>query len=230
MHDSLPEDFSNLFSLIPEIRKSKSYPAFSESSISKDPGNGEKDNGDIVGWKNRGIYWIEVTETADSWSTKIFTKGDFLQYPFSVSVTPRNLAQFKPGNNEMLIADYSGSQKSIQTDENGIVKVDGIVINSVQDTVKLTISKTATIKEQLNSQMELSVYPNPVKERLTINLTKLYKNVKVEIVNGSGQLISQSEVQSVSELHIPFTNKPGLYFIRIQTDEGTGSVVKVIKN
>ncbi len=149
MHDSLPEDFSNLFSLIPEIRKSKSYPAFSESSISKDPGNGEKDNGDIVGWKNRGIYWIEVTETADSWSTKIFTKGDFLQYPSSVSVTPRNLTQFKPGNNEMLIADYSGSQKSIQTDENGIVKVDGIVINSLQDTVKLTISKTATIKGQV---------------------------------------------------------------------------------
>lgn len=230
MHDSLPEDFLKIFSLIPELKKSLSYPAFSESSNSKDPGNGEKYNGDIVGWMNRGIYWTEVVETADSWSVEIYSQGDFLQYPLTVNVTPRSLSQFQLGNNEMTNVEYSGSQRSVQANEDGRVTVDGIVINSAQDTIKLKISKSTSSKDQLGNEVDIVVYPNPVIDRLSINLNKQYSNIKVEIINGRGQVVSTSEHISMSELQLPFEFSPGIYFVRIQTKEGENLVVKVIRN
>ena len=159
-----------------------------------------------------------------------YSQGDFLQYPLTVNVTPRSLSQFQLSNNEMTKVEYSGSQQSIQANEDGRVTVDGIVINSVQDTIKLKISKSTSSKIQLGNEVDIVVYPNPVIDRLSINLNKQYSSIKVEIINGSGQVISKSEHNSMSELQLPFEFSPGIYFVRIQTKEGENSVVKVIRN
>ena len=230
MHYSIPDDFANIYETLPEIELGSSFPAFSNFSNSKDPGNGEKTDGDIVGWMNRGIYWSEISETADSWSIKVFTEGEFLEYPLSVDLTPRALNLFNVEKNEMFIAEYSGMQRSVQANDNGILTIEGVEISSSLDTIKLKITRSSISKRDFSKSNEFLVYPNPVKERLTIDLEKSYRSVKVEIINGMGQIISAFEYNSVSEITMPFETEPGFYLVRIQTDEGKESVVKVLRN
>lgn len=117
MGDFLPADISGFYSLQPEMRLGVSYPAFSDFSANSDPGNGEADDGDTIGWMNRGLYWSDIRETEDSWSIFIRAEGDFLPPEGTVSVTPRHLTRFQIRPGETLLVNGH----PVQADENGLI-------------------------------------------------------------------------------------------------------------
>ncbi len=116
---SVPEDIGSFYSLQPEMPLGTSFPAFSNFSDNCNPGNGEKDDGDKIGWMNRGIYWTDIKETEDSWSISLQTKGYFLPTKVFVDLTPRRLTRFHIApNEEMFVND-----KLIKADKDGLLTI-----------------------------------------------------------------------------------------------------------
>jgi predicted esterase len=102
-----------------------SYPAFSNFSDNRDPGDGERDDGDLIGWMNRGISWTNLVETENSWSLTLHAKGDFLPASVTVDVTPRKLSKFKIAPHETLLVNGTPTQ----ADAKGRLTVPQVQIN-----------------------------------------------------------------------------------------------------
>ncbi|MDQ8194726.1 alpha/beta hydrolase-fold protein [Coraliomargarita sp. SDUM461004] len=124
MWKSVPDDVTNYYTSQP-IQLNKSYPAFSNNSTNRKPGNGSRKDGDATGWINRGLYWSDVIETADRWQISLHARGDFLPSKLTLDLTPRNLQKFKIMPNEILLVN--GQQQ--QASSTGTLTVNGVTIH-----------------------------------------------------------------------------------------------------
>jgi PKD repeat protein len=80
------------------------------------------------------------------------------------------------------------------------------------------ISFTTAIDEQLED--ELSIYPNPAKQQITIKSNKLnIQNASIKILNNLGQIIYDNQINNQEQVNLPLMSK-GLYWVTIQTDRG----------
>jgi Leucine-rich repeat (LRR) protein len=77
---------------------------------------------------------------------------------------------------------------------------------------------------------ELSVYPNPVGEVLTIQLEKNHSNVTVEIYNTFGRLVMVQSFEELSRTNINFDLDAGVYMLNLKSDDGFEKSTKIIKS
>src|SRR5271166_4235895 len=70
-----------------KFARNSSYPAFSNSSIDNNPGNGDPTNGDLEGGINLGFLWSDVVDEESQWSVKL--ANDLAKAEMTVDVTPR---------------------------------------------------------------------------------------------------------------------------------------------
>ncbi len=92
----LPPDFKRWAKAgLTRFALNKSYPAFSNCSRNNDPGNGDSNSGDVVGYMNRGLNWTDPKETADRYEVLITYDLDAGDLPLSVDVTPRRCQAFR---------------------------------------------------------------------------------------------------------------------------------------
>jgi hypothetical protein len=141
----VPEDMNDFYSLQPGMPHGTSFPAFSNFSGNYNPGNGEKDNGDITGWMNRGLYWTDIEETQDSWSIRIIANGGFLSPELEVDVTPRRLTRFLIAPGETLIVNG----KKIKADEHGLLTIPKVKLEQ-GETVLLEINRISQTASLIN--------------------------------------------------------------------------------
>ena len=76
--------------------RNRSYPAISNCSDSKNPGNGDPADGDIIGWMNRGFTWQDAVETERSYAITVRMAHGEARYPTTADITLRNRQEFKP--------------------------------------------------------------------------------------------------------------------------------------
>ena len=122
--EALPADITEFYTT-QALTFSDSYPAFSNFSDNRNAGDGERDDGDLIGWMNRGISWSDVVETKNSWSLSLHAKGDFLPASVTVDVTPRKLTKFQIAPNETLLVNGT----PMQADANGRLTVTHVQIS-----------------------------------------------------------------------------------------------------
>ena len=73
-----------------------------------------------------------------------------------------------------------------------------------------------------------SVYPNPVTDRILINLTHRLSNAEIELKNSIGKLIKKIDVNNSDEISIDLSAFPkGIYFLRLNADNYS-DVMKII--
>ena len=90
----------------------------------------------------------------------------------------------------------------------------------------MSTNSTLAIKD--NSLNELSIYPNPVVNELTINLPSNIKNADVRIVDVTGRTVSNNNVTiNNNKLDVSHLAQ-GVYIVEIKTEKGTTSK-KLIK-
>ncbi len=123
---SVPDDIRQFYSRQPEMPFGTGYPAFSNFSDNRNPGRGEKEDGDITGWMNRGLTWTKPVETQNSWSIRIHMQGDFLPPSCTVDVTPRRLTRFRIVPNETLLVNGA----PVQADCSGLLTIPGITLEA----------------------------------------------------------------------------------------------------
>ena len=90
---------------------------------------------------------------------------------------------------------------------------------------KITVTN---IEDYLNS-LEMSVFPNPTSETVTIKLKKLEENLSLTLYSVDGKLLLNNNIKSVeTKLSLnPFAK--GTYFINVVKDGGKVKTYKILK-
>jgi len=84
--------------------------------------------------------------------------------------------------------------------------------------------------EGFNENFEnLSFFPNPIKEELSIDLGEITSNVNVMVRNSLGQLISEETIVNNNQFSININGPSGLYFVELLDTEKNRKTIKVLK-
>ena len=119
--------------------KNVSYPAFGNSSIDNNLGNGDPKDGDLIGGINLGFHWSEIADEESKWSVKI--SNELAKDAMTVDVTPRRCQKFKAAAGETLKWSSSGGANgTVKADEHGLVTVEKVALKAGEP-VTLTISR-----------------------------------------------------------------------------------------
>jgi hypothetical protein len=120
-----------------KFARNRSYPAFGNSSLDHNLGNGSKEEGDREGGVNLGFEWKDVVDEEGKWSVTV--SNDLAKETMTVDVTPRRCQKFKlkPGA-ECKWTTSTGASSTVSADKWGLVTVPKVVIKAGTGTV-LTI-------------------------------------------------------------------------------------------
>ncbi|MBA4066770.1 MAG: hypothetical protein C0501_24300 [Isosphaera sp.] len=122
----------------PELfARSKSYPAFANSSIDQKLGTGDPKDGDLEGGINLGFKWSDVVDEDAKWSVRL--SNELATGDMTVDVTPRRCQKFKARPNaEAKWETSTGDSGKVTADAAGLVTVPRVKLSPGKDTV-LTI-------------------------------------------------------------------------------------------
>lgn len=115
---------------IPELlryRLDLSYPAFSNSTDNRDYGNGDPDDGDLVGWINRGMKWDNVKDTPELFEMTLSAAHPEMKYPVTCDVTFRRRQQFKAAPGTRIAVEINGEKRETVIDKNGLLTIEKVV-------------------------------------------------------------------------------------------------------
>lgn len=109
------------------------------------------------------------------------------------------------GTDKFIISTWDNS--TMQENEKYIVFLDGV------------FSGSTTVPEEINKP-DIIIYPNPVSERLKIDLTSFAAASKIEIINNNGQIVFSELLsgQTMVNVSVGSYNK-GIYYVRIASDK-----------
>ncbi|NQY09263.1 MAG: T9SS type A sorting domain-containing protein [Flavobacteriales bacterium] len=121
-------------------------------------------------------------------------------------------------------SSYSVGQITYTTD-NG---TNGSVAKGVQQPYEISI---VTGIEATNINLELSVYPNPTTDRLTLAVkdTEL-NNLKFQLYDLSGKLIQQDQLRDQSTQISMQSLSAGTYLLKVSDNTKTIKIFKIIRN
>lgn len=125
------------------IVKNESYPAFSNSSINDDPGNGDKENGTLTGQMGGGFDWQILADEKNKWSAKISNITD-PAINVTADITPRRLQKLKVADNKKYFYTNTDSQGNllqsgnIEPDDLKLLTLKQIIITPEGNTITLT--------------------------------------------------------------------------------------------
>lgn len=126
-----PGDVSGWVQRFLRFRLNESYPAFSNTSSDRNPGNGAPDDGDLIGWINRGLDWKEIDDTPEQYSIVLVADFPDIEYPVQTDLTLRRVQQFKTRPGEKLTVRIGDAAPiSVTADAHGKVTVPRVSIPS----------------------------------------------------------------------------------------------------
>jgi pimeloyl-ACP methyl ester carboxylesterase len=134
-----PADVKDWHARFRRLRHDESYPAFTHTSSDRNAGDGRADNGDLVGWINRGMDWRDIEDKAGHYAITILADYPGIAYPVSTDVTLRRLQHFNLKQSDRLsVTIGDAAPMTIAAGERGQVTIPHVVIPSPQG-IRLTI-------------------------------------------------------------------------------------------
>jgi hypothetical protein len=113
------------------FRLDQSFPAFSNTSSNRNPGDGRPDNGDIVGWMNRGMDWKDLGDEPQQYAITLLASYPGIEYPVRTDVTLRRVQRFKIHAGQRLLARVGDAGPvAVTADATGRLTIPGVVIPS----------------------------------------------------------------------------------------------------
>jgi len=126
-----PEDVKAWAQRFRSFRRDQSYPAFSNTSSNRNPGDGRPENGDLIGWINRGMDWNDIEDTPDHYAITIIANYSGIQYPVRTDITLRRVQQFKIKPTEKLeVFIGDGKPITITVSDIGRITIPNLTVSS----------------------------------------------------------------------------------------------------
>jgi hypothetical protein len=128
-------------------------------------------------------------------------------------------------------SDFSGG--SVDLNANGRIMCIGATLNdgtaAEAGNVRIYDFSTATgIYDDIFAG-SIAVYPNPIQDKATIELDKIYENVTVKIMNVLGEEMYFNRYANTNKMQVNLSGATGIYFAVIQTNENIFESVKLVK-
>ena len=79
-----------------------------------------------------------------------------------------------------------------------------------------------------NTSKSINIYPNPTSGKLSIDLSKEYPNVTIELTNIEGQIIQTWSFENISQTQLDIQQPKGIYLLHVKVGQEQ-SVFKVVK-
>ncbi len=96
------------------------------------------------------------------------------------------------------------------------------------DDFEIKVFSDANVSVLDNELLNVSVYPNPTNDLLTIKMPNIIQNTKISIYAINGQVLTQLNTKN-QEISIDLSNySKGIYFVNLTTDNSSKSI-KIIK-
>ena len=81
-----------------------------------------------------------------------------------------------------------------------------------------------------NLLTSINFYPNPIQDKLNIQLSQNHENVNVSIYNVLGKKLFEKGFKNKSTIEIDFNFPKGIYLSKITVENATTRTLKLIKN
>jgi predicted esterase len=125
-----PQDVKDWSKWLNKFALNRSYLVFTDSSDNRDPGNGDAENGDIIGWFNRGLTWTDVIDTPGEYRVTVEADYPGVQLPVKVSVTPRRLQQFSMKAGDIVrVKVGEAAHSEARVDASGLLTIRDVLID-----------------------------------------------------------------------------------------------------
>jgi dienelactone hydrolase len=126
-----PEDVAAWAEGLYRYRLDESFLVFSNASHNRDPGGGDAEDGDLVGWYNRGLDWKDLHETRDDYSFTVTFACPGVDGPVKVDVTLRRLQRFRLRPGDVLQVRVGDSEASaVWVDSAGVLTIPRITVEA----------------------------------------------------------------------------------------------------
>ncbi len=129
-------------------------------------------------------------------------------------------------NNSYSMISGATNQSFIPT-ANGSYAVEITENTCIDTSICLTINNVGI--NESDYDLSLNVYPNPISDKINIDLGKTYNKVNIVVRNVIGQIVITKTYKATSLIKFEIKESPGIYFIEIRTEEGKPRLVKVLK-
>ena len=123
-HSSGSQPIAQVMKFYPpdKFARDRSYPAFANSSIDQNLGNGDPKDGDLEGGINLGFRWDDIVDETDKWSARL--ANDLAKEDMTADVTLRRCQKFKvQPNTEIRWSTSFGEAGKVRADHAGLVTV-----------------------------------------------------------------------------------------------------------
>ena len=154
---------------------------------------------------------LTINLTVNTIDTNVLVNGAFL-----TSYVTGGTYQWLDCNNSF--AAIAGATSQVfQATANGSYAVE-ITKNNCTDTSACYAVANIGLDE-LSFSNQLTLYPNPTRNLLVINLGAEYKQVKIEIVDITGRQVSMRSLSKTSKIEHKLELPAGVYFVKVYADD-----------
>lgn len=137
-----PKDVAGWTRRFLRFRLDESFPAFTNTSANRNPGNGDPKDGDVIGWMNRGMDWRDIEDQTDHYAITLAADFPDIAYPVQTDVTLRRVQRFKPATGARLRVSVGKLPEfTIQVGADGRITLPRVVIPD-QAGVRVVLRRT----------------------------------------------------------------------------------------
>lgn len=136
----VPKDMSCGLDKLLQYRLDQCFPVFSNCSTDKDCGNGDYEDGDLVGWQSRGFAWSGLVDEASRLELSVTCSFPGIVYPVTTDITFRRRQQFKPAPGQTVRASINGKEAALVVEPNGLLTLRGVTFADAEP-VKIALAK-----------------------------------------------------------------------------------------
>ena len=167
--------------------------------------------------------WHHIVAQNNGVTTKLYIDGQLMK---------THTETLSTGNSPLLKKIYLGaSNLNTRSFIGGLndVRVYNRILTQAEISILSTFPISTSITNTKNKEVEISIYPNPTKDNISIVSNKSLLGSTFVIRNMLGQNVAEGFLQTEKQ-DISISGEKGIYFVEIITADNEKIVSKVIKN
>lgn len=155
---------------------------------------------------------VSIVHDAQFGFTYLYVNGERDELITIPAKLPSNPSLYFGKDHNGVIADYPMCFDGLHIHNRAILKAEVQVLSQ---------GMTLDLEDELLEKgINVFMYPNPVIDgHLNIILNNLQGSIRVELLNGLGQIISARELESLENLSIPMPETKGIYYVNLVTEK-----------